>query len=114
MAATGKHWTEEEARLLMGELEASGLSVKAFAQHRGLSYERIRKWRGKFRREVARPSPRLVELVAPAPDIAAPLFEPMGQLVMRCPSGHSIVLPDMALAMGLNLLLAALDERAPC
>jgi len=88
------------------ELEASGLSIAAFARQRGLSYERLRKWRRRFRRETAM-RPRLVELVARQP-------EPVGRLAVHCPSGHRIELADIELAGGLRMVLTALAEFDGC
>lgn len=116
MAATQQkqRWTRAEARAVLDRFEASGLCLATFARHQGLSYERLRKWRSRLRPEVTElAAPRLVELVAPSPQPAA-IDDAVGELVLRCPSGHSIELRDVALAAGLRLLIAALDERAPC
>lgn len=114
MAKASQRWTRAEARVVIDQLEASGLSVAAFAKRRALSYERVRKWRSRFRGEAAVAAPRLVELVARSPEADAPPSEPVADLILRCPSGHSIELRDVALASGLRLLVAILDERASC
>ena len=107
MATKTKRWTRAEARVVVDELEASGLSMVAFSRGRALSSERIRKWRARFRQEAATQAPRLVELVAHPPELAA-------TLAVRCPSGHSVELQGVALASGLRLVLAALAELASC
>ena len=96
-----KRWTPAEARVVVDELEASGLSVVAFTKQRALSYERVRKWRNRLRREDAMAGPRLVELVTRQP-------EPVARLSVRCPSGHSVELGDVELASGLRVVLTAI------
>jgi len=106
VATRSKRWTPDEARVVFEELEASGLSIAAFARQRGLSYERIRKWRRRFLREAAT-RPRLVELVARQP-------EPVGRLAIHCPSGHRIELADVELAGSLRMVLTVLAEVDGC
>ncbi len=107
MATKSKRWTRADARVVIDELEASGLTIAAFARKRTLSYERLRKWRARFRREAATARPRLVELVARQP-------EPVVRLAVRCPSGHRVELGDVELAGGLRLVLAAIAELGSC
>ena len=114
MATKNKRWTPAEARVLVDELEASGLSMVAFCQRRSLSSERVRKWRARFRREAAVKPPRLVELVARTPEPVARTPEPAGRLALHCPSGHRIELGDVELASGLRLVLTILAESVPC
>ena len=114
MATKTKRWTRAEARVVVDELEASGLSMVAFSRGRALSSERIRKWRARFRQEAATQAPRLVELVAHPPELVAHPPELAATLAVRCPSGHSVELQGVALASGLRLVLAALAELASC
>lgn len=107
MATKGKRWTGADARVVVDELEASGLSTVASCRRRGLSYERVRKWRARLRREEAVERPRLVELVPHG-------VQPAGRLAVHCPSGRRIELGDVDLAVGLRLLLAVITERGPC
>lgn len=102
-----ERWTRAHARAVVDELEASGLSIVAFSQRRGLSSERVRKWRARLRREEAEPQPRLVELVPRG-------SQREGRLAVHCPSGHRIELGDIELAGGLRLVLAALAELGAC
>jgi hypothetical protein len=67
MARTTNRWTPAQARVVIDQLNASGLSVAAFARRRGLSYERVRKWRARFGAAGPPVWPRLVELVAQPP-----------------------------------------------
>jgi hypothetical protein len=114
MARTTYRWTPAEARVVIDQLNASGLSVAAFARRRGLSYERVRKWRARFDTAGAPVRPRLVELVAHP--TAAPTTPPARgvDLVVRWPSGHSVELRDVELASSLRLVASLLDERAGC
>lgn len=105
MATRSKRWTSAKARVVVEELEASGLSMAAFARQQGLSYERVRKWRCRLRREAAASRPRLVELVARQPEP-----EPVARLAVHCPSGHSVELADVELATGLRIVLTAIAE----
>lgn len=107
MAVKSKRWTRAEARGVVDELEASGLSITAFSQRRGLSYERVRKWRARLRREEVAELPRLVELVPQRP-------QPAGKLTLCCPSGHRLELGEVELDAGLRLVLLALAELDPC
>jgi len=107
VATKSKRWTRADARVVVDELEGSGLSIAAFARQRALSYERLRKWRVRLRREAAAESPRLVELVARQP-------EPVAKLAVCCPSGHRVELEGVELAGGLRLVLAAIAEVGSC
>ena len=39
------HWTEEQARAMLDELAKSGASIRAFAQSKGVSTQRIGYWK---------------------------------------------------------------------
>lgn len=91
----------------MDELESSGLSIAAFARQRALSYERLRKWRIRLRRDAEAKRPRIVELVARPPKTVA-------ALTVLCPSGHQVELGDVELSSGLRLVLSAIAEIGPC
>lgn len=117
MARTTNRWTPAEARVVIDQLNASGLSVVAFARRRGLSYERVRKWRARLDTAAAPVRPRLVELVARPP--TAPTTPSSAtalgvNLVLRWPSGHSVELRGVELASSLRLVASILDERAGC
>lgn len=113
MATKSTRWTRADARSVVDELEASGLSIVAFCQQRALSYERVRKWRARLRQANAT-TPRLVELVARQPEFVSRPTTPIAGLTVRCPSGHSIELGDVELASGLHLVLAAIAEIGGC
>jgi len=107
VATKSKRWTRADARVVVDELEASGLSIAAFAEQRTLSYERLRKWRSRFRHEASTTGPRLVELIARKP-------ERVGGLCVRCPSGHSVELVNVELASGLKLVLTTIAGLGSC
>jgi transposase-like protein len=46
-----RRWRVPEARAALDALEASGLSVSAFAEQEGLDEERLYRWRRRFERE---------------------------------------------------------------
>lgn len=109
-------WTEGDARLVLGDLERSGLELKAFARTRGLSAQRIRVWQGRLAVQSSTPAPpasgsdlRMVELMPAVTPITVPVS---GRLHLRCPSGHTIELIDVDPARGLAVILAALRETA--
>ena len=102
MGASWTRWSPADARSVLAELEASGLSVAEFARRRGVHPERLRRWRARYRGEHRPVGPRLVELVAAAP---------RGALRVLCPSGHVVELVDVELGLGLRLVLDAAAER---
>ncbi len=107
MSSRAKRWTRAQARDVVDELEASGLSMVEFGRQRGLSPERIRKWRARFRREAAEAGPRMVELVArrEAPGV---------RVQVHCPSGHRVEIVDVELSVGLSAALKAVAEVTGC
>lgn len=46
--STGRRWTEADARIVLAALDASGLSVAAFANREGLDVQRLYFWRRRF------------------------------------------------------------------
>lgn len=103
MARRWRRWNAQQARSVLEELDASGLSVAEFARRRGVHPGRIRRWRARLRPSLQADSPRLVELV---PTNVAP----RGALRLHCPSGHVIELNEVDLASALRLALAAAAE----
>lgn len=76
--ARGKHWTEEEARRVLGARARSGLSVRTFAKREGLRPQRLHWWSSRLgmkggadapqteprrRRRAQEPAPRFVPVV---------------------------------------------------
>jgi hypothetical protein len=107
MAGTRTRWTPSQAREVLAELDASGLSQAEFARRRGLRADRLGRWRARFRREAAAHRPALVELVA-RPSARS------GQVQIVCPSGHRVELDCVDLREGLVAALSAAAEAGRC
>ena len=88
-------WTQEEARNVLAEQEASGLSVTVFARRRGLNPKRLYRWRAAFREEQHGDGLRLVEFV---PQREAPT----GRVLLHAPTGHTLELHGVDLVDGLR------------
>ena len=46
----GRRWTPDEARRVLDDWRASGLSLAAYAQRRGVGYERLGRWKRRLAR----------------------------------------------------------------
>ena len=90
------HWTEEDARRVLGELEASGESVTGFARRRGLVPQRLWWWRK-----------RLAERVPAVPGGVTATFIP----VMVRPAEREAA-AALELGGGLRVQLRTLDETS--
>jgi len=99
-------WTRAQAREVVDELDASGLSMAEFGRKRDLSPERIRKWRTRFRGETAE-APRIVELVDRPKALGV-------RVQIHCPSGHCVEFMDVELSTGLSAVLQAVAEVTGC
>ena len=51
--AISRRWTDEDARVVLDALEASGLPVKTFALRHGIQAQRVFLWRRKLRDKCA-------------------------------------------------------------
>ena len=71
MARRGVVRSAAEKQRLLGELEASGSSVAAFARERGLSAWTIYAWRKQVREDAGRQSPFVELQVASEPQTAS-------------------------------------------
>ena len=107
MSRRSPRWTRTQARAVVDELEASGLSMVEFGREHYLNPERIRKWRARFRREATEVGPRIVELVARRE-------APGARVQIHCPSGHRVEIADIELAAGLRTALLAVAEVTGC
>ena len=120
MAGNRTRWTRTQARKVLEEVEASGLSLAEFARRRGLQPERLSRWRVRFEQEAQAAAPRMVELVpregqATARPGADALYEAVRtQLHIRCPSGHVVELGEVELQAGLRSIFAAMAGVQPC
>lgn len=120
MARTRTRWTRSQARKVLDEVEATGLSLAEFARQRGLQPERLSRWRVRFEEEAQAAPPRMVELVpsgsppAMAQRPAPPHAEVRTQLHIRCPSGHVVELGEVELRAGLQSIFSAMARVQPC
>ena len=100
-------WTREEAREVLAEQEASGLSIAEFARLRRVHPKRLYRWRAAFRDEASGDDLRLVELV--------PRREaPTGRVLLHAPTGHTLEVQGVDLVDGLRAALTALSEVHGC
>ncbi len=106
MSRTWIRWTPAHAAAVLRDLDASGLTLSAFARKRGLCAQRLTRWRDKLAPPPVRAA-RLIELVPPEP-----ASSPMGSLRIVCPTGHLVELDDVDLDRGLVAVLRALKQLA--
>lgn len=89
-----KHWSIEEAKDVLGEWRASGLSAGAFAKKAGLRRNRLNWWRKRLRDWCEEPcavtSLKLVPLV-PSEVVARPMS---GAVTMRLPGSVELEFED--------------------
>jgi hypothetical protein len=80
------YWHEDDARGVIEDWRASGLSMAAFARQHGLRVERIRRWRRRIEDEPS--EPRFVRLVVREPENEAePLWVHVGSARIEVPRG---------------------------
>lgn len=102
-------WNRGEARAVIAELEASGMTVEKFAEREGLKLERLARWKRKLETsETARRSPKFIEL-RPAP---AKLKSARLELVLR--SGHVLFFGESFDPDSLRRILELLERDAGC
>jgi hypothetical protein len=108
-------WTLAQARKVLAEQEASGITLAEFARQRQIPPKRLYRWRDRLRQhtEPAPLAPRLVELLPPAPTSPAPSRTPL-RIHIHCPSGHTIELIDGDPADALQQALDAIARVHPC
>ena len=100
-ASRRTRWTADEARAVLGRLDASGLGVREFAASEGLEPQRLYRWRGQLQGE----RPERAEFVEVVPAAVRSCMEVVS------PSGHVVRLPDAFSEDTLRRVLAVLDER---
>lgn len=90
------YWTEDEARRVLGQLDASGLTAAEFGRRRGIAEKRLRWWR----RRLGSPSPssglamvpvRIKPPAASPGEAAVPIEVVVGDAVVRVPIGFDAV-----------------------
>lgn len=106
MPRTWTRWTPDHAALVLGDLDASGLTLTEFARRRGLCVQRLRRWRDRLA-PVPAGRPRLVELVPAGHERDAPAERKVSILV-HCPSGHVLELQGVEPDHGVLTILRAL------
>jgi len=62
LTRAGGRWTERDAAAVLTALDASGLSVYAFATREGLDADRLYRWRARLSGSRRRRSPAFVEI----------------------------------------------------
>jgi transposase-like protein len=98
-----RRWTPEDARAVLAELEASGLSLREFAEREGLDRQRLYRWRAQI--GVAA-EPTFIEIARPSSGAVI-------EVVLR--SGHMLRVPAGFEAETVRRLVAILgDEAAAC
>jgi transposase-like protein len=95
-----RRWNAEDARAVLKQLDASGLSVGEFAAQHALDVQRLYRWRAELGR--AAPAPAFVE-IKPAASQAI-------EVALR--SGHVVSVPDGFSEDTLRRVVAVLDDQA--
>lgn len=96
-----RRWSRDEAREVLGRLEASGLSVREFAAREGLDRQRVYRWRAQLSAGGPARVPAFVEvktIIASSPI----------EVVLQ--SGHVIRVRDGFRAETLRQVISALAE----
>jgi hypothetical protein len=112
--------TETEAQQLLGEHEASGESLAAFARSRGIGVERLRWWQRRFggttrRRASDRPVrllPVRVRATKASTSLRGAAVTADASFEVTLPGGRSVRVPAGFEAESLRRLLAVLTEGA--
>ncbi|MEP6652624.1 MAG: transposase [Myxococcales bacterium] len=94
-----RRWRAKEARAIMKHLDASGLSVREFADRHGLETQRLYRWRAQLASLSAAAAPPFVEIER-SPNVAI-------EVVLR--SGHVVRVRDGFSEDALRRLVAVLD-----
>lgn len=109
------YWRDEDARLIVGALADSGMTLGAFARHFGVSAKRVGRWRARLTRTpCGQPDFHPVRVVPPLTTL---LSEDCGDLPrpfeVRLRGGRSVLIPerfdDASVARLVRLL-----ETLPC
>lgn len=106
MSRTWTRWTPAHAAAVLRDLDASGLTLAAFARQRDLCPQRLSRWRDKLPPRPAGTA-RLIELV-PQDTVQSST----GSLRIVCPTGHLVELVHVDLDRGLVAVLRALEQLA--
>lgn len=94
-----KHWTTEQAKAVLSEWRASGLSVMAFSEKAGLRRNRLNWWRKRLGdwNEEGVPSESSLKLVPLIPsEVVSPRMR--GAVTMRLPGGIELEFEDAQLS----------------
>jgi transposase-like protein len=97
LLSLGRRWTTDDARAVLAALDASGLTIREFADREGLDPQRLYRWRA----QIGETAPAFVE-------IARAAVGPGIEVVLR--SGHVMRVPDGFGADTLRRLVEILDE----
>jgi transposase len=108
---TRARWSEPEARVVLGVLERSGKSVRAFSEEHGLDPQRLYAWR----RRVAGGDPITFQEVTIRPGRSAASHDtPAGAFEIALASGTVIRVPPAFDAAALAQLLDVLERPRAC
>ena len=93
-----RRWTPEDAREVLARLEASGLTLRKFAEREGIDDQRLYRWRAQIGPTAG---PTFVEIARPGPGAAI-------EVVLR--SGHMLRVPAGFEAETVRRLVEILDD----
>jgi hypothetical protein len=99
-----RRWTEADAAAVLSALDASGLSVYAFAEREGLDADRLYRWRLRLQGSRRHRSPAFVEIKPAATSPIEVLLR--SGLVLRVPGGFD--------EGALRRLVQVLDQGGEC
>ena len=109
-----RRWRIADARSVLADLAASGLSLPEFASQRGIESQRLRRWRDRLAREMraARPRAARPRPVAPAPAVIelrpSPSLRPVEPIEIVLGSGVTLRVAETIDPAALARLVTAL------
>ena len=101
-------WNEQQAREVLAEADASGMTDQEFARRRGIPASRLKRWRAKLsRRSARRATPRFAEVVGRAARQGTGLADSRIEVILA--NGRRVLLPPDVRPERLSALLQALE-----
>jgi transposase-like protein len=95
-----RRWNVQEARAVLEHLDASAMSVHAFAARHGVDKQRLNRWRAQLGSAILAPAPAFVEIRSGSTTAAI-------EVALR--SGHMVRVPDGFTEETLRRVVAVLD-----
>ena len=101
-------WNEKQAREVLAEADASGMTDQEFARRRGIPASRLKRWKAKLSWPSARgTTPRFAEVVGRGARQGTGLAESRVEVILA--NGRRVLLPPDVQPDRLSALLQALE-----